>query len=83
MRTNVNLADDAHQFVSNYAAGRGMSLSAALTEMVRKVQVIETREPEAPMFRRSPAGIPLFSPGPKGRIITAKMVQDSEDNDIE
>lgn len=31
-------------------------------------------------FRHSPAEIPLFSPGPKGRIITAKMVQDAEDN---
>ncbi len=36
---------------------------------------------QPPVFRRSAAGIPLFSPGPKGRIITAKMVQDAEDNE--
>lgn len=36
---------------------------------------------QTPAFRRSAAGIPLFSPGPKGRIITAKMVQDAEDSD--
>jgi hypothetical protein len=34
-----------------------------------------------PVFRRSGAGIPLFSPEPKGRIITAKMVQDAVDNE--
>ena len=36
---------------------------------------------QPPVFRRSAAGIPLFSPGPKSRIITAKMVQDAEDNE--
>jgi hypothetical protein len=36
---------------------------------------------QPPVFRRSAAGIPLFSPGPKGRIITAKMVQEAEDDE--
>lgn len=36
---------------------------------------------QPPVFRRSAAGIPSFSPGPKGRIITTKMVQDAEDDE--
>lgn len=35
---------------------------------------------QPPVFRRSAAGIPLFPSKPDDPIITAKMVQDGEDN---
>lgn len=35
---------------------------------------------QSPVFRSFAAGIPLFSSQPDAPIITAKMVQDAEDN---
>ena len=83
MRTNVNLAQNAHRFASTYAHARGMSLSAALSELVLKAQVIETAEPDTPVFRRSSAGIPLFPPDPDNRKITAEMVRKAEEDSLE
>jgi hypothetical protein len=83
LRTNVNLADNAHRFASTYAHARGMSLSAALSELVLKAQVIETAEPNTPVFRRSSAGIPLFPPDPENRTITAAMVRKAEEDSLE
>ena len=83
MRTNVNLAENAHRFASTYAHARGMSLSAALSELVLKAKVIETAEPNTPLFRRSSAGIPLFPPDPENRKITAEMVRKAEEDSLE
>ena len=38
MRTTVNLAPETHEFVSYYASARGISLSAAIDELIRKAQ---------------------------------------------
>ena len=81
MRTNVNLADDVHQFASLYADARGMSLSAAVSELVRKAQAIETAEPKPPVFERSSAGVPLFPESE--RRITAEMVRKAEEDALE
>jgi hypothetical protein len=85
LRTNVNLAEDVHQFASLYADARGLSLSAALTELVRKAREFETAEPKPPVFERSSAGVPLFpQDGHKaGHRITAEMVRKAEEDAIE
>ena len=81
MRTNVNLADDVHRFASLYADANGISLSAALTELVRKAQALETTEPNPPVFKRSSAGIPLFPAD--GNRITVEMVRKAEEESLE
>jgi hypothetical protein len=81
MRTNVNLAEDVHQFATLYADARGMSLSAALSELVRKARAIETAEPKPPVFERSSAGVPLFPDD--GHRITADMVRKAEEDALE
>ena len=81
MRTNLNLAEDAHQFANLYADARGISLSAAVTELVRKARAVETAEPKPPRFERSSAGVPLF---PDDRhMITAAMIRKAEEDTLE
>ena len=81
MRTNVNLAEDVHEFAKLYANARGITLSAAISELIRKGQTAERARPKAPSFRRSSAGFPLF-PRTVDKLTTA-MVRMAEENDLD
>lgn len=78
MRTTVTLRDDTHEFALYYARARGLTLSAAIDELIRKAQAPPEPEPE---IRRSPNGLPLFPP--IGRTITAEMVKRLSEDEIE
>jgi hypothetical protein len=70
MRTSINLEDQVHEFASIYASARGISLSAAVNELIRKAQAGSPREPE---ISCGPHGLPMFPP--TGRTITNEMVK--------
>ncbi len=74
MRTNITLDDDVHYFAQMYAAAKGITLSAAISELVRRAQ---DAPPPAPETRRSAlTGLATF-PG-SGRTLTSKMVHEAE-----
>jgi hypothetical protein len=73
MRTNVTLSEDVHQYASIYAASKGITLGAAIDELIRKAETIP--EP-APDIRRSANGLPCFPP--TGKPLTMQMVKDAE-----
>ncbi len=73
MRTSVTLEEGVHEFASVYASARGISLSAAINELVRKAETAPRPEPE---IVRGPNGLPMFPP--TGRTITAEMVKKLE-----
>lgn len=75
MRTTIALDDDIHEFANVYARARGLTLAAAINELIRKAQAAT---PPKPDVRRSPSGFPLL---PRtGRVITSEMVKElSED----
>ena len=73
MRTTVNLAPETHEFVSYYASARGISLSKAIDELIRKAQAPPAPKPD---IRIGPNGLPMFPP--TGRRITAEMVKKLE-----
>jgi hypothetical protein len=73
MRTNVTLDEDVHQFASIYARAKGITLGAAIGELIRKA---EATPPPAPDIRRSASGLPMFPP--TGRVLTSQMVQEAE-----
>ena len=79
MRTTVNLAPQTHEFVRYYASARGLSLSAALDELVEKAQTAQASEP--PRLLRSPNGLPLFPPS--GRTLTLEMVKALEEEEFD
>jgi hypothetical protein len=77
MRTNINLDDDVHQFASIYARAKGVSLSAAINDLMRKVEKIPKPKPE--LCKSRVTGLPCF-PSRGGRV-TTEMVRKLEDDD--
>jgi hypothetical protein len=80
MRTSVTLDDDVHEFASSYAHGRGITLSAALNELVRKAESAPAPEPE---IVYSSDGFPMFPPSGNGRVITDEMVRKLEEEEFD
>jgi hypothetical protein len=78
MRTSITLDDDVHEFASSYAHGRGITLSAALNELVRKAKSAPAPSVE---ILRSPNGFPMFPP--TGRRITSEMVKKLEEEEYD
>jgi len=75
MRTTITLSDEAHDFASYYARARGLSLSAAVNELIKKAEP----EPE-PEIRRGPNGLPMLPRS--GRTITCEMVKQLSEDEL-
>lgn len=73
MRTNVTLDDDVHQLASLYAAARGITLGAAISELIRKAEAAPQPPPD---IRRSESGLAMFPPS--GRALTPETVKEAE-----
>jgi hypothetical protein len=78
MRTTITLDDDVHELATVYSSARGLTLSAAINELIRKAETAPSPRQE---IRRSPGGFPLL---PKtGHVITSEMVKKYSEDDIE
>jgi hypothetical protein len=80
MRTTIKLDDDVHEFASIYAAAKGMTLSAAISELIRKA---ESAPQPPPDIRRGANGFPMFPPSATGRVITEEMVKKLEEEEFD
>ena len=78
MRTTITLDDDVHEFASYYARARGLTLSAAIDELIRKAQAPAT--PRVRYQTRSD-GFPMLPPS--GRTITSEMVKQIEEEEFD
>jgi hypothetical protein len=78
MRTTITLDDDVHEFASYYANAKGITLSAAMNELVRKAETAPAPKPD---IRIGPNGLPMFPP--TGRTITAEMVKKLEEEEFD
>ena len=78
MRTTITLDNEAHEFASVYARSRGMTLSAAINELIRKAEAA----PAPPVqIEYSPNGLPRF---PRtGHVLTSEMVKAALEDDPE
>ena len=74
MRTNITLDDDIHKFAQMYATAKGITLSAAISELVRRAQFAQSPTPE--MQRSALTGLATFPSG--GQRLTSKMVHEAE-----
>jgi hypothetical protein len=71
MRTTITLSDESREFASYYARVRGITLSAAIDELIRKAD--PTSPNPEPEIRYSEIGLPLL---PKsGKVLTCEMVK--------
>jgi hypothetical protein len=78
MRTTITLNDETHEFAAYYARVRGLTLSAAIDELIRKAQAPPTPKPEILI---GPNGLPMFPP--TGRTITSEMVKKLEEEEFD
>jgi len=74
MRTSITLDDDAYQLAYLYAKGRGITLSAAINEAVRRIRAPQSA-PNSPRIRTLPNGIKVIAAN--GRVITPEMVKEA------
>ena len=75
MRTSITLDNDVYELATLYSKGRGITLSAAICEMVRKGQTVRQPESISPRLMRAPNGLLIFAP--QGRVITSEMVKEA------
>jgi len=80
MRTTITLDDDVHEFATYYANAKGITLSAAMNELVRKAEKPPDTEP---LIVFSPEGFPMFPPIGNGRVITDEMVKKLEEEEFD
>ncbi len=80
MRTTVTLDDETHQFAAYYARGRGITLGAAIDELIHKARAAPEPKPD---IRRSPNGFPMFPPTNNGEAITEEMVKRLEEEEFD
>jgi hypothetical protein len=81
MRTTITLDDDVYELASMYAAGRGMTLGAAVGELVRKGNGSAGSTSGASRVRIASNGLPVFSS--RGKVITSEMVKAAQEDEIE
>lgn len=81
MRTTVTLDDETHEFASYYARAKGISLGAAIDELIRKAQDAPAPPAAKPDIRVGPNGLPMFPP--TGRTITSEMVKKIEEEEFD
>jgi predicted transcriptional regulator len=75
MRTSITLDDDVYQLASLYAAGRGITLSAAINEAVRKFGETPRPASGSSRIKTLPNGLKVFAAN--GRVITPEMVKEA------
>jgi hypothetical protein len=75
MRTSITLDDDAYQLAYLYAAGRGITLSAAINEAVRKIGEAPRSASRSSRIKTLPNGLKVFAAN--GRVITPEMVKEA------
>ena len=80
MRTTITVDDETHEFVAYYARARGITLGAAIGELIRKAQGAAKAIPD---IRRSANGFPLFPPCATGEAITDEMVKRLEGEEFD
>jgi hypothetical protein len=81
MRTTITLDDDVYELASMYAAGRGITLGAAVGELVRRGNGPAGSTSGSPRMKTLPNGLYVFAA--RGRVITSEMVKDAQEDEIE
>jgi len=79
MRTTVTLDEDVYQLATLYSRGRGITLGAAIGELVRKAQEAPRSDSPSPRLMKAPNG--LLIARPQGRVITNEMVKAALEED--
>jgi len=82
MRTNITLEDDIYQLATVYASAKGMTLGAAIGDLIRKANTAQPAPSPSSRLITAPNGLRIVPPS--GRVITSEMVQEAlEEDDLD
>jgi hypothetical protein len=81
MRTTITLDDDVYELATMYAAGRGITLGAAVGELVRRGNGSAGSTSGSAKIKTLPNGLRVFAA--RGRVITSEMVKAAQEDEIE
>jgi hypothetical protein len=79
MRTTINLDEETHELASLYANARGITLSAAVGELLRKAQ--SAPDPAASTIEIAANGLPILRS--RDRVLTPEMVREAQEDEAE
>lgn len=80
MRTSITLDDEIYQIVSAYSSAKGITLGAAIGELVHRAENAPEPEPESSRLKVSRHGyLVIASTGDK---LTPEMVKDAAEDEI-
>ena len=82
-RANIHLDDEAYNFASAYAHGRGLALGAAISELLHQRAHQATDQDPTASGRLTWASNGLLVKAKTGRVITSEMVKESSEDDID
>jgi len=77
MRTTVTLDPDVYSFTSAYAGAKGLTLSAAISELLRRAQQVP--EPSSGKLKLNEFGYYVITGGDK---LTPEMVKELSEDEL-
>lgn len=83
MRTSITLDDDVYGLATLYASAKGITLGAAIGELVRRGEAAPRAKSPLPELERAPNGLLIFASRGDGRGITSEMVKAYSEDEIE
>jgi hypothetical protein len=80
MRTSINLDPDVYSFASAYADAKGMTLSAAISELVRRAEQVQAPASDSPRLKMSPHGYLVIAG--TGDALSSEMVKEASEDEF-
>ena len=80
MRLTVNLDPDVYDFTSAYAGAKGITLSAALSELVRKAEQAPGPGGDSPRLKMNEYGYLVIAG--TGDVLTPEMVKEASEDEL-
>ncbi len=80
MRTTVNLDADVYSFTCAYAGAKGITLSAAISELVRRAEQVPESVTSSPKLRMNEHG--YLEIAETGNVLTPAMVKKASEDEL-
>ena len=80
MRTTVNLDADVYSFTSAYAGAKGITLSAAISELIRRAEKTPEPESDSPKLKMNEHG--YLEIAETGNVLTPAMVKKASADEL-
>jgi hypothetical protein len=82
MRTTLNIDTDVYDFASVYANAKGISLGAAVSELLRKIENMPKLPGDTPTRRLKAGPRGYLVKARTGRAVTPEMVKQASEDDL-